>query len=215
MKNIRHELGVWCQAIAFISIWVLLIYVTEPELKITAGALKEIPDVVLVYTLVYLLFTRWGWRWKAFQPWLVPIPWLQGTWRGRIVSTWTDPTTGAVPPPVDAFLVIRHTFDGVSCTLLTAESESSSSAAALTIDEASDRKTLSYNYLNEPRVTVRGRSERHTGAAVLKLATESPLCLTGEYWTSRKTTGEMEFSFESRRLRETFKSNGPGSPVVA
>lgn len=209
MKNVRHDVGLWCQAIVFIGIWVALIYITEPDLKITWSAFGEIPHVVLVYALLYLVFAHWAWRWTLFQGWLIPVPWLQGTWRGRIVSTWADPTTGATPPPVDALFVIRHTFDGVACTLFTAESESSSNAAAVSVDEGTDRKTLSYNYLNEPRVTVRGRSERHTGAAILKLATEPQMRLTGEYWTSRKTTGEMDFTFESREISEAFEPTTP------
>ena len=63
---------------------------------------------------------------------------------------------------------------------------------------------MSYNYTNDPRVTVRGRSERHTGAAILKLSTQPQMRLTGEYWTSRKTTGEMDFTFESRPMMEAF-----------
>jgi len=204
MKNIRQEIGVWCQAVLFIGMWVLLIWITQPELSITREAFKEIPDVVLAYTIVHLLFTKWAWRWRIFQGWLIPFPYLEGTWRGRIVSTWTDPATGLVPPAVEALLVIRHSFDSISCTLFTAESESLSNAAGLQLEAGSDRKVLSYNYSNVPRVTARDRSERHTGAAILKLATQPQMRLQGEYWTSRKTTGEMSFEFEGRRIAEAF-----------
>jgi SMODS-associating 2TM, beta-strand rich effector domain len=202
--NIRHEIGLWCQAVVFIGIWVLLVYVSQPELRITFGALKEIPDVVLVYTILYFLFTTWAWRWPIFAGWLIPFPDLGGTWRGTIASTWVNPETGATPPPIEAILVIRHKFDSTSCTLFTVESESQSNAAALQLEDGSDRRVLSYNYTNDPRVGVRGRSDRHTGAAILKLATQPNMRLTGEYWTSRKTTGEMDFTFESRAKAEAF-----------
>jgi hypothetical protein len=204
MKNIRHEIGLWCQAIVFLGIWVILVYVSEPELRITFGAIYEIPHVVFLYTILYLLFTTWAWRWRVFAGWLIPFPYLGGTWRGTIASTWKNPETGIQPAPIQAILVIRHKFDSISCTLFTAESESRSNAAALLLEDGSDRRVLSYNYTNDPRVSVRGRSERHTGAAILKLATQPEMRLTGEYWTSRKTTGEMEFVFESRTMLEAF-----------
>jgi len=207
MKNIRHEIGLWCQAFVFIGIWVILVYVSEPEMRITFGAFKEIPHVVFVYTILYVLFTTWAWRWRLFTGWLIPFPYLGGTWRGTIASTWNNPETGTRPAPIEAILVIRHKFDSISCTLFTTESESQSDAAALQLDDGSDRKILSYNYTNDPRVSVRGRSERHTGAAVLRLATQPQMRLTGEYWTSRKTTGEMDFVFESRTMLEAFEAS--------
>lgn len=185
----------------------LLVYVSQPELRITFGTLKEIPDVVLVYTIIYFLFTTWAWRWRLFAGWLIPFPYLGGTWRGTIASTWANPETGATPAPIEAILVIRHKFDSVSCTMFTAESESQSNAAALQLEDGSDRTVLSYNYTNDPRVSVRGRSERHTGAAVLKLATQPRMRLVGEYWTSRKTIGEMDFVFESRATAEAFDAS--------
>lgn len=210
MKNIRHEIGLWCQAIVFIAIWALLIYLTQPELRITLEALKEIPHVVFFYTIIYLIFTIWAWRWRLFSGWLIPFPYLGGTWRGTIVSTWINPETGATPPPIEAILVIRHRFDSISCTLFTAESESQSNAAALQLEDGSDRKVLSYNYTNDPRVSVRGRSERHSGAAILKLVSQPTMRLTGEYWTSRKTTGEMDFAFDSRTSVEAFSQSALG-----
>jgi hypothetical protein len=206
MRNIRQEIWYWCQAIIIIAIWALFISLSQREMRITFDALKEIPHVVTVYMIVYLFFTTWAWRWRVFSGWLIPFPDLGGTWRGTVVSTWVNPETGMTPPPIEAMLVIRHKFDGISCTLFTAESESQSNAAAVQLEEGSDRKILSYNYTNDPRVSVRGRSERHTGAAILKLATQPTMRLTGEYWTSRKTTGEMDFEFKSRIRKEVFET---------
>lgn len=204
MKNIRHEIAIWCQAGVFIILWALLILITEPELKITFGALKEVPHVAVLYMLLHLAFTRWAWHWSIFQGWLVPIPYLQGTWKGNLISTWVNPETGRPVPPIAAVLVVRHSFEHVSCTLLTAESESNSLAASMKVDEESGQRELSYNYTNVPRVTVRHRSDRHAGAAILKLAMTPTLKLAGEYWTSRKTTGEMNFEFVTRRCVNTF-----------
>ena len=110
-------------------------YVVEGDLRITLGALKEIPHVVFIYAIIYVLFTTWAWRWRMFSGWLIPFPDLEGTWRGTVVSTWRDPETGQAPPPIEAMLVIRQKFDSISCTLFTAESESQSNAAALQLEE--------------------------------------------------------------------------------
>src|SRR5438445_12722283 len=99
MKNIRHEIGLWCQAFVFLGIWVIFVYVSQPELRITIGALKEIPHVVLVYTILYLFFTTWVWRWPIFAGWLIPFPDLSGTWRCTIASTWINPETRPTTPP--------------------------------------------------------------------------------------------------------------------
>src|SRR5258708_22059154 len=83
MKNIRHEIGLWCQAIIFIAIWALFIWLSQPELRITFDALKEIPHVVFVYMVIYLFFTTWAWRWTIFSGWLIPFPDLGGTWMSQ------------------------------------------------------------------------------------------------------------------------------------
>jgi hypothetical protein len=119
--------------------------------------------------------------------------------RFLLVVVLGDPQSGY---GVLALYKSQHKLDSISCTLFTAESENQSNADALQLEDGNDRRVLSYNCTNDPRVSVRGRSERHTGAAILKLATQPEMRLTGEYWTSRKTTGEMEFVFESRTMLE-------------
>ena len=99
---------------------------------------------MFIYAIIYVLFTSWAWRWRPFYGWLIPFPDLEGTWRGTVVSTWRNPETGQAPPPIEAMLVIRQKFDSISCTLFTAESESQSNAAALQLEEGSDRKITQF-----------------------------------------------------------------------
>jgi len=51
---------------------------------------------------------------------------------------------------------------------------------------------------------VRERSEIHDGAAMLQVIKTPDFSLEGEYWTSRKSTGEMKFKFESKLTVEKF-----------
>lgn len=53
------------------------------------------------------------------------------------------------------------------------------------------------------KANVRDRSEIHDGAAILKVVIDQEKRLEGEYWTSRKTTGDLSVKFISRKLAES------------
>lgn len=204
MRNIRRQAGVWLQIITFLVIWVAILSLTQTELKIGWAALKRLPVAVTVYTALYLSFTRWGWRLPFLQGWLVPFPDLQGTWQGTFESTWQDPSTGAPPRAIPAMLVVRQSFESISCVVYTGESVSQSHAAMLSDEADTGLKRLSYNYTSRPSATIRDRSAIHDGAAILRIVTTPKRELRGEYWTNRRTTGAMTFRFRSRELLEDF-----------
>lgn len=141
-----------------------------------------------------------------FQVWLVPFPFIQGSWRGTLTSTWIDPGTQQSIEPIDIVLVIRQSFLSIHCTILTQESESRSYSASLHLDTDSGEKRLVYSYTNKPRPTVRDRSSIHEGTASLLLVGNPARELKGEYWTSRKTTGEINLKFQSDSLLEQFSN---------
>jgi hypothetical protein len=199
MKNLRKEVGRWVQFGVFIAVWVSVIAATHRSLLIDWDAIKEIPHTIVLFGILYLLFEKWGWRLSVFHPWLVPHPDLEGTWDGEVRSTWTNPETGTGVAPIPSKLVIKHNFASISCVLLTGESQSYSVTAQINEDDDSDVLQLSYVYTNKPRARVRFRSEIHDGAAILTIKEEDGLLLDGEYWTSRKTTGEMTFKRVSRK----------------
>lgn len=205
MKNIRHEIALWVQAALFIGLWMMLVHLSEPKPAISLAALAKIPDVVFIYGVLYLIFIKWLWRLPAFKGWLIPFPDLEGTWKGTIKSTWVDPSTGRPPEPIPMILVIRQTFSTLSCTMHTKESSSFSTAASLHIDDDSDAKSISYVYTNTPFVSVRDRSVVHDGAAILRVITKPELRLQGEYWTNRKSTGEMLLTRSSTKLTDGFQ----------
>lgn len=215
MKNIRQEAFVWLQVVLIAGLWTVIVLLTSSRTQLGWEAIKAIPDVVTAYAVIVLVFVKWGWRWRLFAKWLVPFPDLQGTWVGTIRSTFSADSTAQTVSAIRATLVIRQTFASITCVLYTSESESHSTAAALTESEEGGVVRLSYMYLNRPRVTVRDRSAIHDGSALLTLARSSVNSLVGEYWTSRKTTGELEFSFHSRALSEAHIADMSGPAAAA
>ena len=101
-----------------------------------------------------------------------------------------------------AILVVKQTFNSISCVLYTSESDSYSTAAQISRDEDSGILRLSYNYSNRPKATIRDRSAIHDGAALLRIITTPGRALEGEYWTSRCTTGDLALKFHSKDLLE-------------
>ena len=203
MKNIRDEAIVWVQLVTLIVIWVAILQLTKTPLQINTEALKKLHDVVTVYMVLYVLFIRWGWRLPIFRGWLVPFPDLTGTWEGRLITTWRNPETGEVPAPINIRLVVRHYFDRISCVLYTAESMSWSTAATLYSNNDDAIKRLSYTYINQPKASVRDRSSISNGAAVFRIVEGKGRRLEGQYWTDRRTTGDMELTFKERGTTET------------
>jgi len=203
MKNIRKEILVWIQLVSFVVIWVAVLFFSGNSLKIGWEAIKKLPDVVTIYVLLVLIFTNWAWRLPIFKGWLVPFPDLQGTWKGTLQSTWIDPATSQKIQPKDVMLVIKQTFSNISCVMYTDESNSFSNTAQINQDDDSGIFRLSYNYINRSKANVRDRSAIHDGAAILKVITEPEKSLEGEYWTSRKTTGDISVKFISKKLSQT------------
>lgn len=204
MKNIRKEVAIWIQLGGFICVWLLLLLLSGTHILIGWEALRRFPEAVLIYSIGHVFFTNRAWRWKAFQGWLVPFPDLHGTWAGTIQSTWTETATEPPMPPIPILLVIRQSFSAVNCAMYSKESTSSSIAAQIIGEEGSGQPLLCFIYSNRPLALVRDRSKIHDGAAMLKIVTKPKRVLEGQYWTDRKTTGDIQVLFKSKKLTDRF-----------
>lgn len=91
-----------------------------------------------------------------------------------------------------ASLEIKQTLMSVHITLISNESKSKSLSAS--IDEILGEIQLTYCYLNTPKSEYRYRSEIHYGTATLSIT--NPATLDGQYYTDRKTMGDMVFTKE-------------------
>jgi hypothetical protein len=207
MEKVNSTVKIYAQMLTFLVIWLVIIIASGKfsPLDLWAAA-KLIPMAVAGYAFVALIFTKWLWRCKFFADWLVKVPDLQGTWRGELKSDWIDPKTNQGIPPVPITLVIRQTFSNISCILMTKESSSYSTTANINAESNNENLFLTYNYTNRPKATLRDRSAIHDGAAVLKIVRTPKRILEGEYWTSRKTRGEITLHFQSHNLEEQFLS---------
>jgi len=204
MESVKKEVLIYMSLGLMLVIWVAVLHFTGIPMSINWEAVKKLPDVVTIYVILSFIFTQWLWRWRVFQGWLVRIPDLQGTWDGELQSTWINPETKQGISPLRMILVIRQTFSSITCTMFTKESQSESRAAKIERDKESKAVTISYNYTNRSKATIRHRSPIHDGAAHLRVVTLPSRMLEGEYWTGRCTTGTMKLSFHSEDLFESF-----------
>lgn len=205
MEKINGKVQMYVQIVAFLVIWGLVLVATQdsPTWSLVES-LKRVPTAIAIYAVLGIIFTKWAWRLPFLHPWLVKIPDLQGTWRGVLKSDWVDPSTGKGIEPIPVVLTIRQDFSNIKCVVMTKESSSHSVAADINFGLGGDATCLSYTYTNRSKATIRDRSPIHDGAAILKIIKEPKLSLEGEYWTSRKTRGEMELTFESKKIVEKF-----------
>lgn len=149
---------------------------------------EDVTTTVTIVTLICSLFVSWAWKFKIFQNWLVPFPCLSGKWIGEIKSTY-KPNCEAIPIEV----IIKQHFFNIQIKIKTGESSSISTCGSFDIDKDRGLKQLIYSYQNNPKASVRSRSEIHYGTARLEINDDANI-LEGEYWTSRKTTGDIKLT---------------------
>ncbi len=209
MEKIHSKFKVYAQVITFLVIWFALIWMSNLYPPFDPWrALKQLPLAISGYLLIRFAFIKWIWRWKSLQGWLIKIPDLQGTWRGELVSDWVSPETNEGIAPIPILLVIRQNYHNLKCTMMTAESSSYSTASDINSCYGEGDLYLTYTYTNRPKASIRKRSEIHDGAVILKIVKSPALGLEGEYWTSRKTRGDMRLKFQSKQLEDSFSNDG-------
>ena len=135
-------------------------------------------ESIAVSTVFMLLYEKKLWK---YNPW-ESTPVLQKKYTGTFISTHDGVER-------KANLEIKQTLLSVSVACETGESKSKSITAS--IDKIQDEWQLTYCYLNVPQANVRDRSAMHYGTAMLSI--EKPEELKGQYFSDRKTTGDMNF----------------------
>jgi hypothetical protein len=158
-------------------------------------ALAYIP-VLAVFAVV--AFDLWIWKWPGIHR-LVQRPRIDGAW----LTTLTPHPDSRIPDsgnrgPIEAAVLIEQTFWSLNITLLTAESRSISTSAAIH-NRTRQQSRLMYTYENEPDQKHRPRSQPHAGASQVNLTGRVPTEMTGTYWTARLTVGDMSLSLVDRR----------------
>jgi hypothetical protein len=141
----------------------------------------------LIYASLYWAFDRYVWKLPRLSK-LLRVPNLSGKWLCRGQTMNADKTFG---DEWEAEIVIVQTWDRLRIRLKTAQSSSSSVAAALVYDQTEGFRLL-YNYKNEPKI---GETElsAHRGSAELVFAPDLQTA-EGEYFNGhgRYTFGKMQ-----------------------
>lgn len=138
-------------------------------------------------SLLMFFYERKLWRYNPFEN----TPKLKEKYIGIIKSTFDGIEREAV-------LEVKQTLLSVSVILISNESKSKS--VNVTINEVEGEWQLMYCYLNIPQAGVRQRSDIHYGSVVICL--ENSEELKGQYYTDRKTTGDMEFKPTQKEIRK-------------
>jgi len=203
MKYLKIQNFLWIFLVVSLAVWTAVLFFSNGSIGISWQAFKSLPSVITIDLILWSIFVRWGWKLKILQGWLVPFPNLNGTWKGKVNSTWIDPTTEQ-SSPIDAFLVIEQSFLTVSCTLYTKEMVSHSYAAEFIFDQDNSNVCLIFSYHSVPSAIVRDRSAVHYGTTLLQVSNKPHRILQGNYWTDRKSTGSLEFKFLSDALLDSY-----------
>lgn len=141
-------------------------------------------------------FNQWLWRQRLVVSLLRSGPLLRGTWKGAVTSADTG-------TKYEAYLSVRQSFIQIEVRLMTAESTSETTSCQL-INRPEGLAVIEYVYQNDPRPTIRNRSEIHFGGARLQAVGSWPEAIEGEYWTSRQTRGELKFDKHKSKVAQTF-----------
>jgi len=213
MINLNVKAFIYIFLIISASVWFLIVLLTGLDINKWWEFLRPLPTVATIVVFLFALFSRWGWRLKVFQVWLVPFPNIAGTWEGSIHTTWLDSENGEKTISIPAILTIKQSFLNISCVMRTAEMTSYSYAEGLRIQSDSQIKKLAYSYTSNPNLNLAHRSTPHDGTVVLDIIGNPVSKLTGHYWTTRKTTGEIHFTFRDRKLLDEIPLDYPPHPL--
>lgn len=181
----------------------LLIFGTS----ITVEHLAPFSLVVSGLVVIHLLFEYWLWSKKWLQGWFIRRPDLRGTWRVVLVSDWIDPKTNKTKDPIICYAAINQSLSNLQLHLMTPESESWLVASSVVKSPSEHGYQICAVYTNKPKIHLRMRdSMMHLGAFILDThgsKSAFPDQMTAEYWTDRKTIGNMDFA---DRTAEIFTS---------
>ena len=133
-------------------------------------------EAVGIAALIVLAYDKLLWRYLPFC--VVPV--LKSCYTGTMKSCYDQKVR-------EVSIVIKQTFSEINVIFKTVESKGTSVSAAF--KEINGERKLVYTYFNTPNSEHRGRSPLHIGTTILSI--ENINQLTGQYYTDRKTTGDI------------------------
>ena len=160
-------------------------------------ATKPFFTAASVSALIVFTFEKRMWSWIIFRGWLTKTPDYRGVWKVRFLSSWIDPETNELVGPLYGFVQIDQTATSFCMRMYTSKAHSKSVAHSIRLDQ--EVFTLALVYENKPSIRLREtQSSMHLGSVTFQSRGYFPQTLNGEYWTERKTTGEIKL-FERKK----------------
>lgn len=214
MKNIKIQAALWVLLVFSFSVSYAIYRIQgSPELEFET-ILQILSTVVTIDLIFYWLFVSFLWKLPIFKKWLVPFPNLNGTWKGEIRTTWTDPEISERPGPIPAILTIKQSFLNISCVMRTTEMTSRSLTSGFVLDKGNQLERLVYTYDSDPIQTVKERNPQHCGTMSFNIVKEQKKNkLEGGYWTDRKTTGTIKMDFWTKEKINSYPTEMGMHPV--
>ena len=157
---------------------------------------------VFIASVVLVLWDKWGWRTRLAQLFRAVPTNIAGTWEATLTSHWIDPATTTAFEPKLVYVVIRQDFATVTVTLISEESISRSSLAAVVRND--DSWSVHYVYVNEPDYRRRIVSPIHHGSGVMQIVGRPAERISGKYWTDRDSKGQLSLNRRSAQRAEDF-----------
>ncbi|MEP0133379.1 MAG: hypothetical protein ABJJ25_15370 [Eudoraea sp.] len=188
---VKHNIRIFALTIIGLvfAIYIVIFLITQDLESLDLNkALTHISTTISINIGIWTIFIFWAWKWRIFYPWLVQTPNLSGKWKGKIKSNWEGGTSKPIPMEID----IKQDFFNIIVKIKTEESISHSISSSFNIDKDRGYQQLFYSYLNTPKAGIRDRSAIHYGSVLLNFDGFKVSKMSGEYWTSRETTGEIE-----------------------
>jgi len=189
VRSLNRE---WAQRSAIVLAAVLFLAVRAierwPEFTLPS-VVASLESTTVLWGIALAIFLAQAWKWKMWRPWLVTLEDLGGCWTGVLRARREDGKYAPLPVVVE----IRHALFRVSVTVWTQKSKSISYISETYRDLDNDEQHLAYCYRAGAEIEYRDGNERHDGAASLTL-TGNGECLRGEYWTDRRTGGQIDLT---------------------
>ena len=190
-----------------ISAFVLLVVyagwvVSGVSVLLTGTPISPIKSASLVATIIGVVIVGafglcWRWLWRTIPSLARWCPDLTGRWEGTYASSYQHADSTQATGPFTA--LIRQGLFNSTVTAWTGEMRSHSARSWLEADRDAQRFTIGYIYRSTPNAAVRDRSAPHDGVCFLVMYSDSdPECLTGIYYTERRTIGDLELKRVSK-----------------
>lgn len=175
---------------------ITIVAIVASSIIVAIGGGSAILSISLAATMVVVILFVAGLVWRrlwALVPWIArhTFPDLSGIWEGQLESDWIDPQNQEPLPPIPTKIVISQGLFETSVRLQTGTSASHSNRVILEPNYPAATFRVWYTYRNTPNAMAQRVSMEHDGVAFLEWDANEPDKLQGQYFTNRKTKGDI------------------------